>query len=61
MKSSQSRVAKMEAADPDVSFERLLRGLLVIGATRHDVASALDPSRRSKRRGTASRPNPRGI
>jgi len=27
MKSSQSRVAKMEAADPEVSFELLLRGL----------------------------------
>ena len=42
IKSSQSRVAKMEAADPEVSFELLLRGLLATGATRHDVAIVLD-------------------
>ena len=42
IKSSQSRVAKMEAADPAVSFELLLRGLLATGASRHEVASAFD-------------------
>ena len=30
--SSQSRVAKMEAGDPSVSFELLIRGLLALGA-----------------------------
>lgn len=49
IKSSQSRVAKMEAADPEVSFELLLRGLLAMGATRRDVALVLDSPRRGKK------------
>jgi ribosome-binding protein aMBF1 (putative translation factor) len=36
--SSQSRVAKLEAADPTVSLELLLRALLMLGATTRDVA-----------------------
>jgi len=55
IKSSQSRVAKMEAADPEVSFELLLRGLLALGATRRDVARALAPPKRSKKPRTTSR------
>jgi len=39
--SSQSRVAKMEAGDPGVSLELLVRALLAVGATRNDVARAL--------------------
>jgi len=39
--SSQSRIAKMEAGDPSVSLELLIRALLAIGATRRDVARAL--------------------
>jgi DNA-binding XRE family transcriptional regulator len=39
--SSQSRVAKMEAADPSVSLDLLVRGLLVVGATRRDIARAI--------------------
>lgn len=35
--SSQSRVAKMEAADGTVSMELLVRSLLVLGATRQEV------------------------
>ena len=35
--SSQSRVAKMEAADSTVSMELLVRSLLVLGATRQEV------------------------
>jgi len=35
LKSSQSRVAKMEAAAPDVSLDLLLRGLFLVGG---DVA-----------------------
>jgi hypothetical protein len=49
IKSSQSRVAKMEAADPAVSFELLLRGLFATGATRRDVALAVDQPSRGKR------------
>ena len=36
--SSQSRVAKMEAADATVSIDLLVRSLLVLGATRAEVA-----------------------
>src|ERR1051325_6889675 len=50
IKSSQSRVAKMEAADPKVSFELLLRGLFATGATRRDVAIVLDQPRRGGKR-----------
>ena len=39
--SSQSRVAKMEAGDPSVSFELLIRGLLALGATPRQVGLAL--------------------
>ncbi|HEX9792879.1 MAG TPA: helix-turn-helix domain-containing protein [Planctomycetota bacterium] len=41
LKSSQSRVAKMEAADPSVTIDLLLRSLLAMGATRRDVARLL--------------------
>ena len=41
LKSSQSRVAKMEAADPTVSVDLLLRGLFALGATPRDIAKAL--------------------
>ncbi|MEK6630137.1 MAG: helix-turn-helix domain-containing protein [Acidobacteriota bacterium] len=39
--SSQSRVAKMEAADPTVSVDLLLRALFALGARPRDVASCL--------------------
>jgi DNA-binding XRE family transcriptional regulator len=39
--SSQSRVAKLEAADPSVSLDLLIRALLALGATRKEVAAAL--------------------
>jgi DNA-binding XRE family transcriptional regulator len=39
--SSQSRVAKMEAGDPSVSLELLVRGLLAAGASRREVGKAL--------------------
>ena len=46
--SSQSRVAKMEAADQTVSTDLLLRSLFRLGASRRDVARLL--SQRSRRR-----------
>jgi DNA-binding transcriptional regulator YiaG len=52
--SSQSRVAKMEASDPSVSLDLLVRGLLAAGATKKDIASAITrrvPKR--SRRGSA--------
>ncbi|MCZ7648452.1 MAG: helix-turn-helix transcriptional regulator [Planctomycetota bacterium] len=39
--SSQSRVAKMEAADFNVSIDLLVRALLALGATRRDVGRAV--------------------
>jgi predicted XRE-type DNA-binding protein len=49
--SSQSRVARMEAADPSVSIDLLLRSLLALGATPRQVAAAIarPPSRRTRR------------
>jgi ribosome-binding protein aMBF1 (putative translation factor) len=41
IKSSQSRVAKMEAGDPSVSLDLLIRALLAIGVTRNDLARVL--------------------
>lgn len=47
--SSQSRVAKMEAGDPSVSLDLLIRSLLHLGATRQDLARHLgaSPSKRA--------------
>jgi DNA-binding XRE family transcriptional regulator len=42
IKSSQSRVAKMEAADPAVSLDLLIRGFAATGASRRDLAKAID-------------------
>ena len=39
--SSQSRVAKMEAGDPSVSTDLLIRGLLSTGATCKDIADTI--------------------
>lgn len=42
--SSQSRVAKMEAADSTVSMELLVRAHLALGATPKDIARAIGGS-----------------
>lgn len=39
--SSQSRVAKMEAGDPSVSIDLLMKSILALGASKKDVAKAL--------------------
>jgi ribosome-binding protein aMBF1 (putative translation factor) len=41
MGSSQSRIAKMEAADSSVSLDLLIRSLLALGASTKDIARAL--------------------
>jgi predicted transcriptional regulator len=41
LESSQSRVAKMEAGDPKVSIDLLLRALLTLGATRKQIARVI--------------------
>ena len=41
VKSSQSRVAKMEAGDPSVSLDLLIKTLLALGASNTDLADAI--------------------
>ena len=41
MKSSQSRVAKIEAGDPSVSLDLIIRAIFSCGATRQDIAEAI--------------------
>lgn len=43
--SSQSRIAKMEAADSSVSLDLLIRSLLALGASARDIARALGQQR----------------
>lgn len=40
LKSSQSRVAKMENGDPTVSLDLLVKSLIAIGATKESIAKA---------------------
>jgi len=40
--SSQSRVAKMEAGDPSVTVDLLIRSLLTLGATTKTVARTIE-------------------
>lgn len=46
--SSQSRVAKMEAADRTVSTDLLLKSLFTLGASPGDVAKLLAPKGRNR-------------
>jgi len=41
IKSSQSRVAKMEAGDPSVSLDLLIRSLFLLGASRKTIAQTI--------------------
>lgn len=41
LQSSQSRVAKLEASDPGVSLDLLVRAAFAVGARRSEVAKAL--------------------
>ena len=41
LRSSQSRVAKMEAGDPSVSMDLLVSSLLVLGASSADLTKAI--------------------
>ena len=45
VRSSQSRVAKMESGDPTVSLDLLIRCLLALGASRKDLAQIISDSR----------------
>ncbi len=48
VRSSQSRVAKMEAGDPSVSVDLLLRALLALGASNRDLATIIGRATTSK-------------
>src|SRR3989442_12804560 len=41
LNSSQSRVAKMEAGDPSVSIDLLIRSLFAMGTTQRELAQAI--------------------
>jgi hypothetical protein len=41
LQSSQSRVAKMEAGDPTVSLDLLVRSLLALGASNQDLGQII--------------------
>ena len=43
--SSQSRVAKMEAGDPSVSIDLLIRSLLALGTSERDLARVIASTR----------------
>jgi len=45
VRSSQSRVAKMEAGDHTVSVDLLIRSLLALGASRKDLARIISDPR----------------
>jgi DNA-binding XRE family transcriptional regulator len=44
---SQSQVVKMEAGDPSVSLELLIRALLVLGISREALACMMKPQQRA--------------
>ena len=44
LNSSQSRVAKIEAGDPSVTLDLLVRSLLALGATRRELAQVISAS-----------------
>lgn len=46
VRSSQSRVAKMEAGDPSVSVDLLIRSLLALGASQRDVGRVIAEPRK---------------
>jgi ribosome-binding protein aMBF1 (putative translation factor) len=46
LRSSQSRIAKMEAGDPSVSLDLLIRSLFSLGATKRDLARVIAAANR---------------
>jgi transcriptional regulator with XRE-family HTH domain len=46
IKSSQSRVAKMEKSDPTVSLDLLVRSLFALGTSKQEIAHAIGTRKR---------------
>ena len=49
MKSSQSRIAKIEAGDPSVSLDLIVRALIASGAKTRDIQAAFASNENAKR------------
>ena len=47
IQSSQSRVAKMEAGDPTVTVDLMVRSLIALGASNQDIARMIAPRSRA--------------
>src|SRR5262245_21404738 len=45
LQSSQSRVAKMEAGDPSVTLDLIVRSLIALGASRQELAQLITAPR----------------
>ena len=45
LKSSQSRIAKMESGDPSVSLDLLIRSLLALGISHRELSRIISTSR----------------
>ncbi len=43
LQSSQSRIAKMEAGDPSVSLDLLIRSLLILGTSCRELSRIISP------------------
>ena len=48
LRSSQSRIAKMEAGDTSVSLDLLIRSLFSLGATKRDLARIIAAQKRPR-------------
>jgi DNA-binding XRE family transcriptional regulator len=59
LKSSQSRVAKIEAAAADVSLDLSIRALFAVGGRLADLLSTDQPRRRARHKGQAASRLPR--
>jgi DNA-binding XRE family transcriptional regulator len=53
--SSQSRIAKIEAADPSVSLELLVRSAAALGATRVEIGKIIGAKTASRKRQRAKK------
>ena len=47
LRSSQSRVTKMEAGDPSVSLDLLIRALLALGVSREELGGMIETQQRA--------------
>ena len=56
MKSSQSRVAKIEAAEPDVTLDLSIRALFAAGGELTDVLGGAQPRKRTAKKARATLP-----